>query len=896
MLRVRVPLPLSAKRPAPRNAASTARSDASARHASPSLAATPVSFVVVVSAKNFTARFPRPGLDGHPSRYEVEQTRESPSTRHYARGGGVRCTREHDSATLVRLVRLGVETRVAAHPGAHRSSRRRTVARSVALPTSGAARRANPRPVAARQDDGRRSAPATPPRKCARTRASQPRLGAGVVRDARQALGAHARQRGVDGAAHGVRHLQPRASEGHRRCGAESERPRPRDADPPAEIARSSPRFSAVGLRAAHHGLQRVKVSTDERARARGSATGRPCPAEFERGASHQISERGFRRPVTPRRGGGEERLKVRPLDVAATRREAAVARWRACSPRTTSRRGRAPARARVCPRETPLPGRERALARERERERETNAEHCRERGETRERSRFARVSGRSASRHQATRGSPRRGQPLACGRWRRAARLGVRATCRGCADRPTRVPRRARSRPRPVVRGDGPIPSQDVSGRVGFSARAGRRARRAARPRAAARVRPLRRSPHPRARRGATGRGQAPPPGPPRAPGPHGPSAGEDYRADLDGRAERRERPTARPRARARRPQTHGLARGSVRRRLAHRPGRGRVQHRRARRARPGVPHHDGIRLRPVPSRGDASTSAPRRGCKPSAPCGAHGAGVRGDRPRARARRFDGEEAPRWGSPTKHESRAMDTDGAAPRGGAPDGGGARRRAPQAERRGGGGDPGAGAVARARRAPASRSAPRSRGGLHEATTSSSGGSGGFFGSQTLAERERDGAGAMATDRGGRDDAPRLASRRLGWSPRGARRASSAGFGAPIAGLFFAFASRAAAVAARACRAGNAAGDHDHGRAPGQHGIRRAHHREPHPRLRARRRGVGRAAGRAARVHRAGVRAEEPRGAAAVPAPPGALRRHGARSGAPPRSSAGTTPR
>ena len=77
------------------------------------------------------------------------------------------------------------------------------------------------------------------------------------------------------------------------------------------------------------------------------------------------------------------------------------------------------------------------------------------------------------------------------------------------------------------------PIPSQDVSGRVGFSARAGWRARRAATPRAAARVRPLRRSPH--LARAARGDRSAPAPGSAPSPGTAGPSAGEDYRADLD-------------------------------------------------------------------------------------------------------------------------------------------------------------------------------------------------------------------------------------------------------------------------------------------------------------------------------------------------------------------------
>ena len=174
----------------------------------------------------------------------------------------------------------------------------------------------------------------------------------------------------------------------------------------------------------------------------------------------------------------------------------------------------------------------------------------------------------------------------------------------------------------------------------------------------------------------------------------------------------------------------------------------------------------------------------------------------------------FDGEEAPRWGSEntTKHESESAEqteasSDAAAPKSWTV---AARAAARPALKAAAAVTLGAGASL-GPEGPSVEIGASIAGSLHEATTSSSGGSGGFFGSQTLAERERDGAGANESRRARRRRA-RLASRRLGLVAAGSAAGISAGFGAPIAGLFFAFESVLQPASAR--RAGNAAGDVD----------------------------------------------------------------------------------
>ena len=175
----------------------------------------------------------------------------------------------------------------------------------------------------------------------------------------------------------------------------------------------------------------------------------------------------------------------------------------------------------------------------------------------------------------------------------------------------------------------------------------------------------------------------------------------------------------------------------------------------------------------------------------------------------------FDGEEAPRWGSEntTKHESESAEqteasSDAAAPKSWTVAARAAARPALKAAAAvvtlGAGASLGP-------EGPSVEIGASIAGSLHEATTSSSGGSGGFFGSQTLAERERDGARANESRRARRRRA-RLASRRLGLVAAGSAAGISAGFGAPIAGLFFAFESVLQPASAR--RAGNAAGDVD----------------------------------------------------------------------------------
>jgi H+/Cl- antiporter ClcA len=356
------------------------------------------------------------------------------------------------------------------------------------------------------------------------------------------------------------------------------------------------------------------------------------------------------------------------------------------------------------------------------------------------------------------------------------------------------------------------PIPGQDVSGGVGFSARAGWRARRAATPRAAARVRSLRRSPH--LARAARGDRSAPAPGSAPSPGTAGPSAGEDYRADLDDSNDANDRQRdleLEPDD----PKPTDLLAVACGVGLLTGLGVGAFNI-----AEHGV--HDLVFLTTTVYSPDRFRVEGMRDVRPETWVQAVGAvaaptaaGFAVTGLRFLAGGFDGEEAPRWGSEntTKHESESAEqteasSDAAAPKSWTVAARAAARPALKAAAAvvtlGAGASLGP-------EGPSVEIGASIAGSLHEATTSSSGGSGGFFGSQTLAERERDGAGANESRRARRRRA-RLASRRLGLVAAGSAAGISAGFGAPIAGLFFAFESVLQPASAR--RAGNAAGDVD----------------------------------------------------------------------------------
>ena len=356
------------------------------------------------------------------------------------------------------------------------------------------------------------------------------------------------------------------------------------------------------------------------------------------------------------------------------------------------------------------------------------------------------------------------------------------------------------------------PIPSQDVSGRVGFSARAGWRARRAATPRAAARVRPLRRSPH--LARAARGDRSAPAPGSAPSPGTAGPSAGEDYRADLDDSNDANDRQRdleLEPDD----PKPTDLLAVACGVGLLTGLGVGAFNI-----AEHGV--HDLVFLTTTVYSPDRFRVEGMRDVRPETWVQAVGAvaaptaaGFAVTGLRFLAGGFDGEEAPRWGSEntTKHESESAEQTEASSDAAAPKSWTAAARAaarPALKAAAAVVTLGAGASL-GPEGPSVEIGASIAGSLHEATTSSSGGSGGFFGSQTLAERERDGAGANESRRARRRRA-RLASRRLGLVAAGSAAGISAGFGAPIAGLFFAFESVLQPASAR--RAGNAAGDVD----------------------------------------------------------------------------------
>ncbi len=357
------------------------------------------------------------------------------------------------------------------------------------------------------------------------------------------------------------------------------------------------------------------------------------------------------------------------------------------------------------------------------------------------------------------------------------------------------------------------PIPGQDVSGRVGFSARAGWRARRAATPRAAARVRPLRRSPH--LARAARGDRSAPAPGSAPSPGTAGPSAGEDYRADLDDANDANDqqrdlelepddpKPTDLLAVACGVGLLTGLGVGAF----------NIAEH--------GV--HDLVFLTTTVYSPDRFRVEGMRDVRPETWVQAVGAvaaptaaGFAVTGLRFLAGGFDGEEAPRWGSETtrKHESESAEpTLPASSAATAPKSWVAAARVaarPALKAAAAVVTLGAGASL-GPEGPSVEIGASIAGSLHETTTSSSGGSGGFFGSQTLADCERDGAGANESRRARRRRA-RLASRRLGLVAAGSAAGISAGFGAPIAGLFFAFESVLQPASAR--RAGNAAGDVD----------------------------------------------------------------------------------
>ena len=338
------------------------------------------------------------------------------------------------------------------------------------------------------------------------------------------------------------------------------------------------------------------------------------------------------------------------------------------------------------------------------------------------------------------------------------------------------------------------PIPGQDVSGRVGFSARAGWRARRAATSRAAARVRPLRRSPH--LARAARGDRSAPAPGSAPIPGTAAPSAGEDYRADLDdandANDQQRElelepddpKPTDLLAVACGVGLLTGLGVGAF----------NIAEH--------GV--HDLVFLTTTVYSPDRFRVEGMRDVRPETWVQAVGAvaaptaaGFAVTGLRFLAGGFDGEEAPRWGSETtrKHESESAEpTLPASSAATAPKSWVAAARVaarPALKAAAAVVTLGAGASL-GPEGPSVEIGASIAGSLHEATTSSS-------------------AGANESRRARRRRA-RLASRRLGLVAAGSAAGISAGFGAPIAGLFFAFESVLQPASAR--RAGNAAGDVD----------------------------------------------------------------------------------
>jgi H+/Cl- antiporter ClcA len=346
------------------------------------------------------------------------------------------------------------------------------------------------------------------------------------------------------------------------------------------------------------------------------------------------------------------------------------------------------------------------------------------------------------------------------------------------------------------------PIPGQDVSGRVGFSARAGWRARRAATSRAAARVRPLRRSPH--LARAARGDRSAPAPGSAPSPGTAGPSAGEDYRADLDDANDANDqqrdlelepddpKPTDLLAVACGVGLLTGLGVGAF----------NIAEH--------GV--HDLVFLTTTVYSPDRFRVEGMRDVRPETWVQAVGAvaaptaaGFAVTGLRFLAGGFDGEEAPRWGSETtrKHESESAEpTLPASSAATAPKSWVAAARVaarPALKAAAAVVTLGAGASL-GPEGPSVEIGASIAGSLHETTTSSSGGSGG-------------GAFAGANEsRRARRRRARLASRRLGLVAAGSAAGISAGFGAPIAGLFFAFESVLQPASAR--RAGNAAGDVD----------------------------------------------------------------------------------
>ena len=346
------------------------------------------------------------------------------------------------------------------------------------------------------------------------------------------------------------------------------------------------------------------------------------------------------------------------------------------------------------------------------------------------------------------------------------------------------------------------PIPGQDVSGRVGFSARAGWRARRAATSRAAARVRPLRRSPH--LARAARGDRSAPAPGSAPSPGTAGPSAGEDYRADLDDANDANDqqrdlelepddpKPTDLLAVACGVGLLTGLGVGAF----------NIAEH--------GV--HDLVFLTTTVYSPDRFRVEGMRDVRPETWVQAVGAvaaptaaGFAVTGLRFLAGGFDGEEAPRWRSETtrKHESESAEpTLPASSAATAPKSWVAAARVaarPALKAAAAVVTLGAGASL-GPEGPSVEIGASIAGSLHETTTSSSGGSGG-------------GAFAGANEsRRARRRRARLASRRLGLVAAGSAAGISAGFGAPIAGLFFAFESVLQPASAR--RAGNAAGDVD----------------------------------------------------------------------------------
>jgi H+/Cl- antiporter ClcA len=320
--------------------------------------------------------------------------------------------------------------------------------------------------------------------------------------------------------------------------------------------------------------------------------------------------------------------------------------------------------------------------------------------------------------------------------------------------------------------------------------------------PRAAARVRPLRRSPH--LARAARGDRSAPAPGSAPSPGTAGPSAGEDYRADLDDANDANDqqrdlelepddpKPTDLLAVACGVGLLTGLGVGAF----------NIAEH--------GV--HDLVFLTTTVYSPDRFRVEGMRDVRPETWVQAVGAvaaptaaGFAVTGLRFLAGGFDGEEAPRWGSETtrKHESESAEpTLPASSAATAPKSWVAAARVaarPALKAAAAVVTLGAGASL-GPEGPSVEIGASIAGSLHETTTSSSGGSGG-------------GAFAGANEsRRARRRRARLASRRLGLVAAGSAAGISAGFGAPIAGLFFAFESVLQPASAR--RAGNAAGDVD----------------------------------------------------------------------------------